>query len=107
MPEALAVETVPLVKGDDGVIRIQGTRVTLETVLTTFRNGATAEEIAQGYPSVSLAAVYQVLGYYLSHRDDLDRYIADSAAKQALTRALNESRWPSDGIRERLFAGRG
>jgi hypothetical protein len=46
---------VPLEFGDDGVIRVRGTRVTLETVLSAFADGVTAEEIAQRYPSISLA----------------------------------------------------
>ena len=106
MAEALTIETVPLVSGEDGVIRIQGTRVPLETVISAFLDGVTAEEIAQQYPTVSLAATYQVIGYYLGHRTELDGYVAGRLAKQAATRALNESRWPSDGIRERLLARR-
>ena len=70
------VETVPLGTGADGVIRVAGTRVTLETVVEAFRDGATAEEIVQQYPSLFLADVYQILGYYLRglsrRRPDVD-----------------------------------
>jgi hypothetical protein len=52
MAEALTTEPVPLVFGDDGVMRVRGTRVTPETVLSAFADGATAEEIAQRYPSM-------------------------------------------------------
>ena len=65
MPEVLATQTVPLVTGDDGVIRVESTRVPLETIVAAFEAGATAEGIAQQYPTVSLAAAYQVIGYYL------------------------------------------
>ena len=51
MAEALTTEPVPLVIGADGVMRVSGTRVTLETVLAAFAGGATAEEIAQQYPA--------------------------------------------------------
>ena len=37
---------VPLSLDGDGVARIGGTRVTLETVVDAFNRGATAEEIA-------------------------------------------------------------
>jgi uncharacterized protein (DUF433 family) len=67
MAEALTTEPIPLVFGDDGVMRVRGTRVTLETVLSAFADGATAEEIAQRYPSISLADAYQVIGYCLRH----------------------------------------
>ena len=55
MAEALTIEPIPIVLGEDGVMRVRGTRVTLDTVLSAFSDGATAEEIAQRYPSISLA----------------------------------------------------
>ena len=106
MPEVLATQTVPLVTGDDGVIRVESTRVPLETIVAAFEAGATAEGIAQQYPTVSLAAAYQVIGYYLQHRDELDRYLAERSGQRLATRVLNESRWPSDGLRDRLLARR-
>ena len=59
------VETIPLKIDDHGVIRVSNTRVTLDTIIQAFANGATAEEIAYRYPSVPLADIYYVLGYYL------------------------------------------
>jgi hypothetical protein len=35
----------------------------LDTVIGAFQDGATAEEIAQQYPSATLGVVYQVIGY--------------------------------------------
>ncbi|MEW5830264.1 MAG: DUF433 domain-containing protein, partial [Chloroflexota bacterium] len=51
----LEIETqpLPLAVDIDGVVRISGTRVTLDTVIYAFLDGATAEEIAQQYPSLS------------------------------------------------------
>jgi uncharacterized protein (DUF433 family) len=107
MSLALANEAIPLVSSDDGVIRIEGTRVPFETVVETFQEGATAEEIAQQYPSVALGVVYQVIGYYLRHRREVDAYVAGRNEQRAATRTLNELRWAPDGIRERLLARRG
>lgn len=42
-------------KDADGVVRVAGTRVTLDTVVAAFEEGATAEEIAQQYPSLAFA----------------------------------------------------
>jgi len=50
MPEALNAGPVPLEKGPDGVIRVRGTHITLDTVWCAFNDGATAEEIVQQYP---------------------------------------------------------
>lgn len=51
--------------------RVGGTRVTLDTLVAAFEQGATTEEIAQQYPSPGLADVYSVIGYYLRRRDEV------------------------------------
>ena len=51
----------PLFTDPHGAIRVRGTRVTLDTIVTAFHAGATAEEIAQKFPTVSLADVYQII----------------------------------------------
>ena len=106
MAEALTTEPIPLVFGPDGVMRVCGTRVTLETVLAAFAEGATAEEIAQQYPSVSLADVYRVIGYGLRHSSELEPYLARRRKDIREARRSNESRWPPEGIRDRLIARR-
>ena len=53
---AALTEPVPLYSDADGVLRVRGSRVTLDIVPAAFADGATAEEIAQQYPSLSLAA---------------------------------------------------
>ena len=106
MAEPLTADPMPLVLGPDGVMRVGGTRVPLETVLAAFAGGATAEEIAQQYPSIPLADVYQVIGYGLRHSAELEPYLARRRQDIRETRELNESRWPPDGIRDRLLARR-
>jgi len=58
----------------DGVMRVGGTRVTLDTVVRAFLRGAAAEEIAQQYPSLSLTDVYAAISYYLQHRAAVEKY---------------------------------
>ena len=48
---------VPLSSDTHGVVRVGRTRVTLETVVSAFGRGATAEEIVQQYLSLNLADV--------------------------------------------------
>ena len=67
MNSAETIERVPIHTDADGVVRVAGTRVTLDTIVAAFDAGATAEEIAQQYPSVGLADVYSVITYYLRH----------------------------------------
>lgn len=102
----VATEIVPLVQGADGVIRVRGTRITLDTVLAAFRDGATAEEIVQQYPSIPLADMYHVIGYSLRHSSELEAYLAQRRETGRKTKELNESTWKPDGIRDRLLARR-
>lgn len=100
----ITTEVIPLETDAQGVIRVSNTRVTLDTVVTAFKEGATAEEIAQQYPTVPLADVYYVIGYYLRRRDEVESYLdkrkneADDLQKQM------EARFNPVGIRERLLA---
>ncbi len=63
MATATFNEVLPLKTDKDGVIRVSKTRVTLDTIVTAFLEGLTAEEIAAQYPVVPLADVYSVIGY--------------------------------------------
>jgi uncharacterized protein (DUF433 family) len=95
---------VPLVTGDDAVIRISGTRITLDTIVAAFDRGSTAEEIVQQYPTLGLEAAYSALAWILQHREEVDAYLAKRTAESALIRAEIEKRSPPDGIRARLLA---
>ena len=75
MTLTIVPETAPLSIDNDGVARVAGTRVRLDTIVGAYRMGATAESIAQGYPSVKLGEVYAVIAYYIRHRADIDTYI--------------------------------
>ena len=97
-------EPVPLSTDTDGVVRIGGTRVTLDTIVAAFREGATAETIAEQYPSLQLDQVYIVIGYYLRHQTEVDAYLQRRRKEAAQVHQENETRFPSHGIRERLLA---
>ena len=47
MNSAETIEPVPIHTDADGIVRVAGTRVTLDTIVAAFDAGATAEEIAQ------------------------------------------------------------
>jgi uncharacterized protein (DUF433 family) len=100
------VETVPLQMDDDGVVRVGNTRVTLDTIVSGFLEGATAEELAQQYPSVQLADIYSVIGYYLRQRSEVEAYLEQRRRHAVSVQQENESRLDPTGIRERLEARR-
>ena len=97
-------QPIPLRTDTDGVIRVAGTRVTLDTIAYAFEHGATAEEIAQQYPTLPLAEVYSVLGYVLHHQAEVAAYLAGRAETRSAVREQNERQFDPQGIRARLRA---
>jgi uncharacterized protein (DUF433 family) len=102
---ASVVEAIPLARDVHGVYRIGGTRVTLDTVVRAFNRGATAEEIVQDFPSLQLPDVYQVIGYYLKHIEELTQYFEQRARDEKEILAAHPE-WSHRGLRERLLARR-
>lgn len=97
-------DPVPLVLAEDGrVIRVAGTRVTLDTIIGAFKRGATPEEIAQDFSAVSLADVYAVITYYLRHRSEVEEYLERQAREHAELRREIEGRPEYQELRERLL----
>ena len=97
-------ETAPLVKSSDGVITVGKSRVTLDTVVTAFRNGASAETIADQFPTLTLADVYSTIAYSLRHPQTVDDYLSERSNQREAVRRENERRFPTDGVRARLLA---
>jgi len=96
----------PLSPDADGVIRVGKTRVTLDTVIAAFNEGASAEEIVQQYPGVTLAEVYATVAYYLLHQADVDAYLRTGELAADQVQAENEKRFNPIGVRDRLLARR-
>lgn len=96
-------EQIPIHTDADGVIRVAGTRVTLDSLVAAFDAGATAEE---QYSSVALADVYSVITYYLRYQSEVCTYLERRQRQATTVRQENERRFPSSGVRERLLARR-
>lgn len=106
MSRSPVTEIVPLETDSNGVVRVGKTRVTLDTVVAAFCQGATAEEIAHQYPSLDLADVYQIIGYYLRRPTEVEEYLRERKAKAEAVRGQNEARFDPQGVRARLLARR-
>ncbi len=106
MSFTVTTEPTPLKVNADGVALVGGTRVTLRTVVSVFKQGATAEEIVSQYPSLDLADVYAVIAYYLRHQNEVEAYLQEQEQILEQVRAENEHRFPSKGLRDRLLARR-
>jgi len=106
MADLTVTEILPVETDADGVIRVSKTRVTLDTIVIAFNDGATAEEITQQYPSVPLADVYSVIGYYLRRSSDVNAYLNRRQQQAEQVQKENEIRFNPVGVRERLIARR-
>ena len=100
----LVAEPPPLATDADGVVRVSSTRVTLDTVVMAFCEGATAEEIVYQYPVLPLADVYAVIGYYLQRQAKVEAYLRRRERQAAAVRTQNEARFPRSNIRARRLA---
>ena len=70
-------ENVPLwVDEEHGVIRIPGTRLTLETVIHMYYEGFTEpEEIVRSFDTLTVEAARQILHWYQTRREEVDAYM--------------------------------
>lgn len=106
MTVAQPTEPVPLHSDENGVIRVGGTRLTLETVVSAFDAGATPEEICEDFPELELADAYAVVTYALRHRSEVDQYLAGRRQQAEAIRRDIEPSPANQGLRERLLARR-
>lgn len=102
----IVADPAPLTTDADGVIRVGDTRVTLDTVIGTFLDGHSAEEITELYPVLELAQVYAVIAYYLRHVTDLDAYLEERKRTAGEIRKQCEAIFPQHGLEERLLSRR-
>jgi uncharacterized protein (DUF433 family) len=59
-------------------IRLQGTRIGIETILYDYIFRArTPEEIEKSYASLTLDQVYATILYYLRNKEAVDNYLTD------------------------------
>jgi len=99
-------QTAPLTFGDDGTIRITGLRVTLDSIVHAFQHGATAEQIQDSFPSLTLREIYGAIAYYLERQEQVDVYLQAQTQAAEETRRAIESRQNSTVLRERIRARR-
>lgn len=54
---------------------VRGIRITLDSLVYAFKNGQTAESIAQSFPFLTLEQVYGAIAFYLANRSLIDEYL--------------------------------
>ena len=94
--------TIPLRTDEHGTIRVSGTRVTLDTVIARYHQGATPEEIHDSFDVLPVNDIYAVIAYYLSHREELDAYIERREEEGERLRREWEAKYPPKVTRAEL-----
>ncbi len=70
---------------------IEGTRISLDSVVYCFLNGEAPESIAQNFPLLSLEQVYGAIAFYLANREMVDAYLKEGEAEfNKLKQSLRE-----------------
>ena len=97
---------LPLRVDEHGVVRFSSSRVTLQSVITPFQDGACAEEIAALFPRIPLADIYAVVAYFLRNRQTVETYLEQQAHDADKVRSRVQGRFPVNQFRDRLLARR-
>jgi uncharacterized protein (DUF433 family) len=70
---------------------VEGTRISLDSVVSSFLNGEAPESIAQNFPLLSLEQVYGAITFYLANQELVDRYLEEGEAEfQRLQQSCKE-----------------
>lgn len=91
-------DTVPLVQLETGGVRVRNSRVSLETILIRTQVGDTVEEIHDGFPTVSVSQIKEILAWYFDNKADVDEYIRQGQEEGERLRQWVESQ---PGYKER------
>jgi uncharacterized protein (DUF433 family) len=68
----------PYIEQRDTGYWITGTRISLDSIVLSYLNGESPENIAQNFPLLSLEQIYGAIAFYLSNRDIVDVYLEKS-----------------------------
>jgi uncharacterized protein (DUF433 family) len=83
---------------------IIGSRVSLESLIVPFLDGAAPETLVDEFPTLSLEQVYGAITFYLAHRAEIDRYLKEA---ETLWEEARTSQPPiPTALRERLERAR-
>lgn len=83
---------------------VEGTRISLDSIVYAFRSGASPESIMQSFPLMSLEQVYGAIAFYLANRTEIDAYLAaEETAFDAMPQPLQTT---DPGLYSKLMAAK-
>ncbi len=94
----------PYVDFRSGGYSVAGTRVSLDSIVYSFRSGDSPETIQRNFNTLTLEQVYGAIAFYLRNQDEVDRNILDGEA--ALRRLVPSLSQRNPALWERLQSAR-
>ena len=76
----------------EGVLKVAGTRVSLDSLVYAFREGLTAECIVESFPVLTLEQVYGAIAYYLANRAVVDKHLIEEERHAQVLHAESRQR---------------
>jgi uncharacterized protein (DUF433 family) len=92
------------VENRDGGYFIEGTRVSLDSVVYAFLKGESPEGIAESFPVLGLEQIFGALTFYLANRDLVDGYLSDG--RRAFEAMRQEARKNNPALHAKLAEAR-
>jgi Protein of unknown function (DUF433) len=81
-----------------------GTRVSIDSVVIHFQEGASPEQIVQSFPTLRLSQVYGAIAYYLENETVVNEYMAEG--QRRVERSVPPLSQQNPGLFARLEAAR-
>ena len=75
----MAYPLSPYIEERNGGLYVAGTRVSLDSVVIRFQQGASTEKIVQSFPALQLSHVYGAIAYYLNPAHSPSRNVGQEA----------------------------
>ena len=85
----------------DGGFYVEGTRISLDSVVYAFYRGDSPETICQNFELLNLEQVYGAIAYYLAHRSEIDSYLVRQNEKWVESKQNSELL--PESLRDRLM----
>ena len=94
----------PFLTQIDGEIRAAGTRVSLVDIVAHYKQGFSPEMLGGRFPSVELAAIRYVIGFYMENRPAVDVLIEEALSDAEKARSLHVPDQKMLQLRQRVHA---
>lgn len=83
---------------------ITDTRISLDSIVYTFRRGASPESIQRSFPLLTLEQVYGAITFYLAHQPEINTYL--QRGEEEMERMRHTARDADPEFHKKLEAAR-